>query len=210
MPAACSVSPEMAGREQIRAFIAIALPPDFQSGLAELRDRLNQPRQDFLKWVDPATIHLTLKFLGNISPESVGPITGAMRQAAGEQPPFSLHTAATGAFPSSERVQVAWVGLDGDLKALGRLRQRLEEHLVPLGFPREKRPFAAHLTLARVRDNTAPDRRAGFGRRLAGVALPRCGAVRVSAISLFQSRLTPAGAVHTRLAEARLNLLSAV
>ena len=200
----------MAAPEQIRAFIAIALPPDFKRGLRELRDRLNQPRQDFLKWVNPDTIHLTLKFLGNIPPESVGPLTRAMRQAAGEHPPFSLHAAATGAFPNSERVQVAWVGLEGDIEALNRLQQRLEALLVPLGFPREKRPFTAHLTLARVRDNTGLDQRAGFGRRLARVALPRCPVVRVSAISLFQSRLTPAGAVHTRLAEAKLNLLSVV
>lgn len=210
MPAACLVSSDMAAPEQIRAFIAIELPPDFKRGLRELRDRLNQPRQDFLKWVDPDTIHLTLKFLGNIPPQSVGAITQAMRRAAGVQPPFSLHAAATGAFPNPERVQVAWVGLEGDLKALGSLQQRLEAALAPLGFPREKRPFTAHLTLARVRDNTAPDRRAGFGRRLAGAAPPRCTEMRVSAISLFQSRLTPAGAVHTRLAEAKLNLLSAV
>jgi len=210
MPAACSVSPEMAGREQIRAFIAIELPPDFKRGLAELRDRLDRPGQDFLKWVAPDTIHLTLKFLGNIPLGSVGAVSRAMRQAAGEQPPFSLHAAATGAFPNSDRVQVAWVGLGGDLKALGRLQQRLEALLVPLGFPSEKRPFTAHLTLARVRDNTAADRRASFGRRLVRGELPDCPAVYVSAISLFQSRLTPAGAVHTRLAEAKLNLLSAV
>jgi RNA 2',3'-cyclic 3'-phosphodiesterase len=209
MPAACSVSTDMATPDSIRAFIAIVLPPEFKRGLKELRTRLDLPGQNFLKWVDTDSIHLTLKFLGDISPESVTPITEAMRAAAASQPAFTLQASGTGAFPNPDRIQVAWVGLDGNLKALGRLQQSLENNLSAIGFPKEKRAFTPHLTLARLRDSASPDMRRSFGSRLARTGMPRTPSITVGDVSLFQSRLERGGAVHTRLAVAKLNVLSA-
>ncbi len=208
MPAACSVSFDMSNSDSIRAFIAITLPPEFKRGLKELRNRLDLPGQNFLKWVDLDSLHLTLKFLGDISPESVAPVTVAMRAAAASQPSFTLRAAGSGAFPNSDRIQVAWVGLGGNLKALGRLQQSLEDNLSAIGFPREKRAFTPHLTLARLRDNASPDMRRGFGGRLARTSLPSMPPLTVNAVSLFQSRLEPGGAVHTRLAEVKSGVLS--
>jgi len=188
--------------EQIRSFIAIELPDDLKRGLGRLQARLkNQPG---IKWVDPNSIHLTLKFLGNIAVGRTGEITRAMEEASGGIPPFHLETGELGVFPNLKRVQVAWVGLGGEIDNLARLQQRIEANLASLGFAPELRPFTPHLTLARVREGVSVEERQRFGEVIASASLDMKYVIGVNAVSLMKSELTRQGAIYSRISSAGL------
>ncbi|MDD4923887.1 MAG: RNA 2',3'-cyclic phosphodiesterase [Dehalococcoidales bacterium] len=185
--------------EKIRSFIAIELPQDLKSELGKLQARLKvaKPR---IKWVSPDGIHLTLKFLGDIETTAVDRITQAMTEAVNGIQPFDLCIGQMGVFPNYERVQVVWVGLDGQLDTLDRLYHRLEDSMAKAGFPPEKRGFKPHLTLARVADEAMPDERKRFGDLIAAGKAEINHSFKASGLSLMKSTLTPRGAVYNRLA----------
>ena len=179
----------------IRSFIAIELPDEIRHALAEVQKHL---RRDVagVRWVEPGSIHLTLKFLGDIPAEQIQPIVAAAMGAVQDEPPVSLGVSGLGAFPNPRRPRVIWVGIEGDVARLGRLQARLEEALEPLGFPREERAFRPHLTVGRVKD---PRRPPDLTRPLADVAVPRCNSFDVREILLYKSDFRPTGAIYTKL-----------
>jgi 2'-5' RNA ligase len=185
--------------EPIRTFIAVELPPEIRLALETLQARLKSPDQTWVKWVDPRGIHLTLKFLGNVAADRINEIIAAMREAAEGTPTLHLELKGTGVFPNLRRVQVAWVGLDGEIDRLIQLQQRIEASLSRLGFARESRPFTPHLTLARVRDRASAEERQAFGQAIASASLEANYAFEVTAIGLIKSQLTRAGAVYSQL-----------
>lgn len=189
----------------IRAFIAVELPDDIKGELAGLIDRLRRGRERAVKWVVPDGIHLTLKFLGNIQSEQVDDIVIAVERAAGNAAPVMLQLDRLGGFPNMRSPRVAWVGLSGDTAAIIGLQQEIERSLVPLGFALENREFAPHLTLGRVRERATHKERADLGRALTATPVLRRAAFGVTAITLMQSTLTPAGAVYGRLARITLD-----
>ncbi len=189
--------------EQIRSFIAIELPDELRLELGQLEARLKSGKQPWVKWVDPDSIHLTLKFLGNITLDRTGEITRAMEEAAQGTPPFHLEVKGLGVFPNLKRVQVAWVGISGEVDKLGQLQQRIESNLARLGFAPESRPFTSHLTLARLRNRASLDERQGFGQLITGTRF-EAGTIKVDAISLMRSQLTREGAIYSRISSVRL------
>ncbi len=193
--------------EQIRSFIAIELPDELKLGLSQLEAQLKLGKQPWVKWVDPDNIHLTLKFLGNIAIDRTGEITGAMEEAAQGMPPFHLEVKGLGVFPNLKRVQIAWVGVSGEVANLGVLQQRLESNLARLGFAPESRPFTSHLTLARLRQQASLDERQRFGQLIAGTRFD-AGVINVDAISLMRSQLTREGAIYSRISSVRLENLA--
>jgi len=190
--------------ERIRSFIAIELPNPLQQALDQLESRLKTDRQPDVKWVSPASIHLTLKFLGSISADLVAEITRAIGAAAPGTVPFRLRTGALGVFPNPKRVQVVWVGLEGELDKLNHLQQKLETSLAPLGFPPEGRRFTPHLTLARLRDRASAAEREEMGKLVAETRLDDATEITVDAVSLMKSELTRAGPVYTRISRVEL------
>ena len=185
--------------EQVRSFIAIELPDELRLGIGRLQARLRRAGQPWVKWVDPPGIHLTLKFLGNIAASRIGDITRTMGEAAEGVSPFCLEVKGLGVFPNLRRVQVAWVGVSGELDQLGRFQQRLEEGLARLGFAPESRKFTPHLTLARVRDRASLEERQEFGRVIVNASLEMDYVIEVRAVSLIKSELTRAGAIYHRI-----------
>ena len=183
--------------EQVRSFIAIELPDELKLGLSQLQAGLKLGKQSWVKWVDPYSIHLTLKFLGNIAVDRIGEITRAMETAAQGISPFHLEVKELGAFPNLKRVQVVWVGITGEVDRLGQLQQRLESNLAPLGFAPESRPFTPHLTLARLRDRASPDEQQRFGQLIASTRFEAAYSVEVDAINLMRSQLTREGAIYS-------------
>jgi 2'-5' RNA ligase len=192
--------------EQVRAFIAIELPERLKLELGKLETQLKTEKQTWIKWVDPNSIHLTLKFLGNINVDSIGEITGKMEEATRGISPFLLEVKNLGVFPNLKRVQVAWVGITGEIDKVVQLQQRLESNLEHLGFASEKRKFTPHLTLARLRDQATPDERQRFGQLIASTRF-EADTISVEAISLMKSQLTRQGAIYGRLTIARLTTL---
>ena len=195
--------------EQIRSFIAIELPDELKLELARLEARLKSDKQPWVKWVSPEGIHITLKFLGNIAAETTGEITKAMEEAVQGISPFHLEVKGLGVFPNLRRVQVAWVGIIGEVDKLSQLQKRIETSLIPLGFAPESRAFTPHLTLARLRDQASLDERQRFGQLIANTKFETASAIEVDAVSLMRSQLTREGAIYSRSSLVRLgkNLL---
>lgn len=190
--------------EQIRSFIAIELPAELKLELVQLEAQLKSGKQPGVKWVDPDGIHLTMKFLGNIAVDRVEGITRAMEEAVCGISPFQLKVKELGVFPNFKRVQVAWVGLTGEVDKLAQLQKRIESNLTPLGFAPESRPFAPHLTLARLRAQTSPDEKQRFGQLIANTTFEAAHTIEVDAISLMKSQLTREGAIYSQINSIRL------
>ncbi|MBN1189645.1 MAG: RNA 2',3'-cyclic phosphodiesterase [Dehalococcoidales bacterium] len=187
--------------EQIRSFIAVELPENVKTGLKEIQGRLKSENPSIARWVDPAGIHLTLKFLGNVPANQVEAISRSIKKAAAEVSPFSLEIKGLGAFPSLARPQVVWTGLSGDIDRLNMLQKSLEIQVSPLGFPSEKRPFSPHLTLARLRDTATAIERQKLGEKISNIQFSSGFHMNVNSVNLMRSQLTPAGAIYTRLFE---------
>ena len=190
--------------EQIRSFIAIELPDELKLELARLEARLKSNRQPWVKWVSPEGIHITLKFLGNIAAETTGEITKAMEEAVQGIAPFHLEVKGLGVFPNLRRVQVAWVGIIGEVDKLSQLQKRIETNLIPLGFAPESRAFTPHLTLARLRDQASLDERQRFGQLIASTEFETAIAIEVNAVSLMRSQLTREGAIYSQISSVGL------
>ena len=185
--------------EQVRSFIAIELPDEVKTGLSQLEARLKVGEQSWVKWVDPYSIHLTLKFLGNVAIDRTGEIARAMEVAAQGMPPFDLKVKELGVFPNLRRVQVVWVGISGEIDKLSQLQQHLESNLARLGFAPESRAFTPHLTLARLRDRASPEERQGLGQLITDTKFEEAYTFKVDAINLMKSQLTREGAIYSRI-----------
>ena len=190
--------------EQIRSFIAVELPDELRVSLSQLQVRLKSGGQFSVKWSDPYSIHLTLKFLGNITPDKIGQLTKAIEEAAHGIPPLRLALTELGVFPNPRRVQVIWVGLEGDLNKLGQLQQRIETRVSPLGFPTETRKFTPHLTLGRVRERASPIERESLGRFITTSRFKIDSQFNVDSIHLMRSQLTSGGAIYSKISSVPL------
>ena len=190
--------------EQVRSFIAIELPDEVKRGLTQWQARLKAGGSPGVKWVDPDSIHLTLKFLGNVAIDRTGEITRAIEAVVQGTPPFELKVKDIGVFPNLRRVQVVWVGISGEVDKLAQLQQQIESNLARLGFAPETRPFTPHLTLARLRERASPDERQKFGQFIASTRFEEAHTLKVEAISLMKSQLTREGAIYHRISSVEL------
>jgi len=179
----------------IRSFIAIDLPQKTRENLAAIQDQLRQS-QAGVRWVKPGSIHLTLKFLGNILPEQVDAIAAAVAQLVRDEPPITLCAAGLGAFPSPRKPRVIWVGLGGEVDRLANIQAGLEKALEPLGFAQEDRGFRPHLTIGRVKDRR---RLQSLIEAMSTLELPEFNSFDGNEIILYKSDLRPTGAIYTKL-----------
>jgi len=190
--------------EQVRSFIAIELPSELKAMLVQLQAQLKLGGPPSVKWGDPSSIHLTLKFLGNIALEKIGEVTRAMEEATRGMSPLHLEVKGLGAFPNLRRVQVVWVGIGGEVDKLSQLQHRIDSNLAPLGFTAESRPFTPHLTLARLRDRSLPDEQQRLGQLISETRFESAYTIEVDSISLMKSQLTREGALYSQLSSVGL------
>jgi 2'-5' RNA ligase len=189
-------------QQSIRTFIAFELPPAVISLLQEVQQELKRLKLR-ARWVRPENIHLTIKFLGDISPGDIDKIGAAMADAVVEFAPLSLAVKGIGVFPGIRRPRVIWVGLGGDIHSLLAIQSRLEEKLTAVGFPREKRSFKAHLTLGRIKQAANP---AIIRQVINEYANLSSDDLIFKQIILYKSDLKPSGAVYSQLKQARLGI----
>lgn len=184
----------------MRLFVAVNFPARLRQKIA----RLGRPLKEAGipgRWVDADQVHLTLKFIGEAVTSDVDSISEALVEVAGSFRPFELSFGPIGAFPSPRRPTVVWLGVE-QTPELRFVKDDLERRLGELGIAREHRPYQPHITLGR-----APhEAEAGEFRRFEEVArsLGVSDSYRVTHLDLMNSRLSPDGAVHTRLTAARL------
>jgi len=189
----------------LRLFIALELPARVLGALETLQgDLRTQVPERAARWVRPAGIHLTLKFLGDVPAGQVDAITAGIREAAKPHAPFALQAEGLGVFPNPRRARVLWVGVGGEVEALRDLHASVEGQIVPLGYPAEERAFRGHLTLARVARNASRTEQEALGELAARCDLGLLASWQVDSVSLMRSQLKPGGAVYTRVAEAAL------
>ena len=189
-------------QQSIRTFIALELPPPVRSALRTVQQDLRQLNIR-ARWVRPESIHLTLKFLGDISPGDVDPISAAMTAAADGFSSFTLVVRGIGVFPTIKRPRVIWVGLGGDFQLLLTLQRRLEEELAKIGVARDKRSFKAHLTLGRIKQPPGQDL---IRQMMTEYASLSSAEFICDQVILFKSDLKPSGAVYTQLKQTRLEM----
>jgi 2'-5' RNA ligase len=185
--------------DTVRAFIAIELPTEVQKGLEVIQNSLRPGGGDFVRWVSPRSIHLTLKFLGSIPADSVAGIVSGLEKASQGVGPIPLETGGLGAFPNLRRPRVVWVEVKGDVDSLVLLQLQVDEAMAGLGFTLESRPFTPHLTLARLKDSASPEERQGFGEEIGRHNRVVSLAFTAAGLTLMQSTLTPGGAIYRRL-----------
>ncbi|MCD6568041.1 MAG: RNA 2',3'-cyclic phosphodiesterase [Dehalococcoidia bacterium] len=194
--------PSSPGR--IRSFIAIELPLEVRKELAMLRKEMERGGHRFVRWVNVDGIHLTLKFLGDISFEQVAEITEVMAKSRRGISSFQLELAGLGGFPDLKRPRIIWVGISGEVNQLLKLQRSLDLSLASLGFAREMRPFTAHLTLARVNQGISSVQLNSLGGLIAATEFEGKRAFEVDSVNLMRSHLTGGGAVYSCLSSVAL------
>jgi 2'-5' RNA ligase len=166
-----------------------------RSRLAAEVDALRPVAAD-VAWVAAANLHVTLKFLGRVDAARLPEIESALAGAVAPTAPFDLTVRGLGAFPTPTRARVIWAGAAAATDAAGQLATSVDEVLAGLGFVRETRAFAPHVTLGRVRE---PRRDAALAGALAAGERREFGRVVVERVSLMRSELSPRGARYTEL-----------
>ncbi|NLG72551.1 MAG: RNA 2',3'-cyclic phosphodiesterase [Chloroflexi bacterium] len=184
----------------IRAFIAISISPEILHRLQGVTQQLKDRLEDVpVRWVPVENMHLTLKFLGDVSEANVERIKEILEKVGRNCSPFEISVGELGAFPSLRRPRVIWAGVKAppELKALQR---SIDTETARLGYAREEREFSPHLTLGRASRNATPADSHRIGEVLASVKVGFLGVTRVDAVNLYRSDLRPQGSVYTCLA----------
>jgi 2'-5' RNA ligase len=183
----------------LRTFIAVEIPAGIQDAIAQSTASLkNALPKTLVRWVAPQNVHLTLKFLGDVSPTTLEQLVEKLRAKAASYGTFSMSVSGLGAFPSPHRARVIWIGLEAP-PALETLRGGLEAAAVGLGFAPEERQFSPHLTIGRVGQNVSAADLARIRTALEARKVGVLGTLGVEAVHIFKSDLRPGGAVYTRL-----------
>src|SRR5713226_738055 len=182
--------------DQVRTFISIDLEdPQILSRIASILSSLQALGGD-LKPVERENIHITLKFLGDVSTPRLAEVKSSLKQLA--FPAFTGEIKGVGAFPNLTHMNVVWVGVNEGWSQVEQIYEQVEKLLSSLGFRRENRPFSPHITIARVRSGRNRDEIANFLRRLSDESF---GTFNVGRIRLKQSILSSSGPKYSTLLE---------
>ena len=153
-----------------------------------------------VRWPAAANLHLTLKFLGEVPEADLPGVGEATKRAAARSAPFAFALGGLGCFPPKGPVRIVWAGIQPQGDGLLQCQKAVEEEMATVGFRPEGRPYSPHLTIGRVRQ--------GRDTRDLRAALETAqleGPVQNSAeVVLFESKLTPRGAIYTAVARCRL------
>jgi 2'-5' RNA ligase len=182
--------------DQIRSFISVDLDDEkVLSHVESIMSSLLSLGGD-LKPVERENIHLTLKFLGNVSSSKLEEVKSALSQMT--FPSFSLDIKGAGAFPNLKRMNVIWVGVGEGWSQVELIYEQTEKILHQLGFSRETRPFSPHITVARVKSSRRRDEIAEFLGHLTDESF---GTFQVESVRLKQSVLSSSGPKYSTLFE---------
>jgi RNA 2',3'-cyclic 3'-phosphodiesterase len=185
----------------MRLFVAVNLPEPVRNQLYADTAAL-RATTDRVRWVAAPSLHVTLKFLGQQDDQRVGDLERALALVAGRHPPIDVRTGEVGAFPNFRRPRVVWVGMTG-AAALTALAEDIDRTLAGLGVPTETRPFRAHLTLGRVKEEIKPAEARVLETAGSAPIAPRGFSIRT--VDLMQSELGPGGSRYSVVAAVPLH-----
>ena len=182
--------------ESTRSFLAFDIESDtVLARLATAQSLLIQTGAD-VKLVEPKNIHITMRFLGNITPAMAEKIFDEMKKV--QFNPFNVQIKGLGAFPNPRYSRVVWAGITEGAEQLKSVFSQLEPRLRGLGFATDSRGFSPHLTIARVRSGRNKAQLAEF---LTENANYEFGAIKAECLRLKKSTLTPKGPIYSTLKE---------
>lgn len=182
-----------------RTFIAIEASEEVRDSLSRVQSELEQTGAD-LNLVKPENIHLTLRFLGDVSESKVGTIANVLKDVTTIDH-FQTQVNGLGVFPKPSFIRVIWAGVTKGSKKITYLRKKLDEELEEIGFSQEDKDFTPHFTIARVNSGKAKDK---LNSIITEKSDKDWGTVNVLEIQLKKSELTPEGPIYTTLEKAKL------
>lgn len=186
--------------EKIRAFIAIELNKEIHSALSKIQNDLRRTGAD-VKWVKPANIHLTLKFLGNINTELIPEIKKILSKISQSYTGFAAELTELGAFPRLQSPRVIWAGMQAGKEKVISIAKELEDNLSKIGIPKEEKDFHPHATLGRIK---SPMNRLKLVEALSSKTKISPLNFQVEKITLFKSTLMPQGPIYEAIVEVSL------
>lgn len=185
--------------QKVRVFIAVSLPEEIHDNLStisvQLKKRLGE---GVVRWVRPANIHLTLRFLGEIPARDLAQLNAGLEEPVAQHATFPLTVHKIGVFPNLHSPRVIWVGLK-DSKALVALHNTVEMEMRKLGYDSEERPFSAHLTLGRINQSASMQQTMHCGEVISDCTVGELGSFIVESVDIYRSELNAGGSIYTRL-----------
>ena len=179
----------------LRAFIAIELPVEFSEKLEQVSKNLQSRLKGLpLRWVPAKNIHLTLKFLGDVSEASIDVVTEILKTQASNQTSFDVSIGGLGIYPNMKHPRVVWVGVEAP-DELMILQRRIDTETARLGYALDKRTYSAHLTMGRVSRSANLEDIRMISQELPKEKVGFLGLANFSEVCLFRSELKPGGAV---------------
>ena len=188
---------------RLRAFIAVEIPLEIRQDIQHATSNLRRDTASLIRWVAVENMHLTLKFLGDIPSANVEVLTQMIHAQADSFNCFDIHLTGIGSFPSPKWPRVIYIGIQAPA-ALEAFQRQLESATRRLGYNAEKRAFAPHLTIGRVRQNISVDDQQRIRSALEESTIDSLGTARVNSVHLYKSDLKPTGPLYTRLYSAQL------
>ncbi len=189
----------------LRAFIAIELSSHVCEAIQKQTSRLRQSLgNDVIRWVPTQNMHLTLKFLGDISSSHLDFLKQMLTREADSCPPFDMRLGGVGCFPNQRNPRVLWIDIHAPA-SLVSLQRGLEAGASRLGYKPEERAFSPHLTIGRVRQTTGLSDLQKIRAVLGAFQLGNIASARVDSVHLFKSDLQPGAPVYTKLFSAPLS-----
>ena len=188
----------------LRTFIALDIPSHLQQLILKKTEPLrNALGASLVRWVAAEHLHLTLKFLGDVSPANVESLTQLLRSEAELVRAFEMQVHGLGAFPSSKRPRVLFIRIQAPTE-LEALYRGIESACARIGYEAESRDFSPHLTIGRLRQDIPPAGLQKIRTELANTVIDSLGIARVDSVHLYKSELKPNGSVYTKLFSAPL------
>lgn len=178
----------------MRVFVALDIPDEVRDAIRSFVGNLEKSCRG-ARWAGVEGIHVTLKFIGEVSPEKVRRIQAELATVRSAHP-VEMSFRDVGFFPNERHPRVFWAGITATPN-LAELATEVERRMESLGIPREQRPFRPHLTLARFKSEEGLER---LREALGDFKSVEFGSTRTREFHLYQSQLKPRGAEYTRLA----------
>ena len=188
----------------LRTFIAVEIPSHVQKKIQQETEPLRKAiGSSLVRWVSIQNVHLSLKFLGDVSPASVDTLTQMLRAEADSCPEFDMQISGLGSFPSLRRPRVLFIGIQAPAE-LEALYRGIESACARLGYESEGRGFSPHLTIGRIKQDASASDQQKVRHALAETKIDSLGIARVNSVHLFKSDLKSTGSVYTQIFSAPL------
>jgi len=187
----------------MRTFIAIPFPKKTLDRLALIQKNLQSGILEDMSWVNPMSVHLTLKFLGDVDEPTIFKVTRELEKVGRTTTEFNIACGGIGCFPNDRHPKVIWFGVHADSQ-LWELQNQVENFCFDLGFPREERKFSPHLTLGRIKNEMVSPAMIHLQSEIGKEDNQFAETVLVNEVIFFKSELTRIGAKYSPLFSAKL------